>query len=813
MESELKLEVNLSREYLSSESRVFKTERFFFDAKKLSGIDKLILKIAELIQKNFNYFENKFNRKFCVQTFNHEFKFEFVFGISGKSVSLKLNERDIIFTKIQLKNKEVKTNDQRVNLFLKNNQIFNVFVSEEEIEFDVNDLKKLYYVSNVDYVNFPMLSIDQQKLVEIENENVLVQGVAGSGKTNICINKIIWTASKHYSGKILYTTFSRGLLIDTKNKIELFKNNIKQFIENYHNGKIVFLDRNHKEAIEKKLGVFVVSDNEKNLIKNLESQVEFLENKVDYFLLEDIYRIISNDSFEIASEEVFEKQFLNDFSNHQLKNKLEKLKDISSSVCFKEIYGLIFGSWRNGEKLHKNEYFDLRKDSFNEREISAIYELAVEYQKYKFSHNLIDNNDISYKILKNIQKFDKYSLCIADEVQDFTEVNLHLLNEISIKMFAVGDALQMINPTYFSFAGLKRIMFRENVVSVAELEYNYRNNEKIVEILDALSEINIKAFGTHSFVLKNESVDNGTATQAIYTEGSGFIQKVLANKYENFTILVSGPEEKKKLREKLKKQEILTVAEIKGLERDTVVAYNILSSNQKKWENLQKFNINHKKADENSVYRYYFNLFYVAISRAKHNLFVCEDFKINLFNDFFKNNFEILSANDCFEKFAKLATKLEIDEDEIWERVNEFIKLGQFENAEFIAGKFGDNAEQLKAISKIKAYKDFVFKGKNHEAGIALWKAGLLDEAKIQFELAGDKKLIEFLDNLNSQNSSNLDGEIAKFFTDFDDNPDAQKLIIEVLKSEIENMQKIHNEMKLKLKDFKEKKNGNKRIK
>lgn len=35
-------------------------------------------------------------------------------------------------------------------------------------------------------------------------------------------------------------------------------------------------------------------------------------------------------------------------------------------------------------------------------------------------------------------------------------------------MFCVGDALQMINPSYFSFAYLKKLMYDEDLTSVAE---------------------------------------------------------------------------------------------------------------------------------------------------------------------------------------------------------------------------------------------------------------------------------------------------------------------------------------------------------
>ena len=423
-----------------------------------------------------------------------------------------------------------------------------------------------------------MLNDKQRKLVEIEKENVLVQGVAGSGKTNVCISKLIYTACRNYSGKILYTSFSRGLIIDTKNKIEIFKNTIQNFIDNYKNNRIVFTDKNHKKAIENRLGIYIVADSEANIIKQLSKIVEFLDSHVDYKLFEDLYKDYFDEEINFSDEEIFVNEFLKNLTNHQLKNRLEKIKNVSYSVIYKEIYGMIFGcySGENG-KLSLEEYKAKRTNSFSKEECEIIYAVATEYKKYQQANKLLDNNEISLRLINIQDKLKKYSLSIVDEVQDYTEVNLNLLKLISIKMFCVGDALQMINPSYFSFSYLKRLMYNEDVTNVAELECNYRNNKRIVELLDGLSAINIKQFGTHSFVLTGESIDQNEISNVVYTTDGSFLGKLKKEKFENFTILVNDKKVKDELRKDFKKQEILTISEIKGLERESVVLYKVLS--------------------------------------------------------------------------------------------------------------------------------------------------------------------------------------------------------------------------------------------
>lgn len=800
------VEINIGKIYLSSETRIYKTESFFYQTKKISGIDNFILKIGEGIQREIPKL-SKINLKkdecFKVSTLGKNFSYYFNLG-KNLDFALGLNEKDIVFFEDQSRVENLKYNDQRVNLFLNSSKIFNVTIEVAKVDFDSSIFKKLYIISASEFINFPLLSEKQQKLVEIENQNVLVQGVAGSGKTNVCINKLIYTACRNFSGKILYTTFSRGLLIDTKSKIDLFKNSIINLIQDYKNGRITFLDKDHKKAIENRLGIYIVADSEQNIIKKLNQVVDFIESHIDYKLMEDLYRDYFKSDVEFSDEEVFTNVFLKNLSNHQLKSRLEKIKNISYAVIYKEIYGMIFGCNTDGN-LKLDEYKQKRQNSFSAQECEVIYGIAMEYKKFKKSQNLLDNNEISRILLKNIKNIKKYSLSIIDEVQDYTEINLALFKEISLKMFAVGDALQMINPSYFSFAYLKKLMYTEDVTNVAELESNYRNNKKIVELLDGLAEINVKQFGTHSFVLSGESVDENTISNVIYTIDENFIKKLKNEKFENFTILVNDKKEKDTLKEIFKKQEILTISEVKGLERETVVLYNILSSNEDKWKKLEYANINHKQADENSVYRYYFNLFYVGLSRAKHNIFVFEKNKIQIFDEFFKKNFDTKNGENAFEIFENIISKLEIDEDEIYDRINEFIKLGQFDNARFYAEKLENDYESAKQLKKIEIFKDYIFKGKNKQGGIKLWQAGLVLEAKKQFEISGETKLIEFMESLENKNQSNLDGDIVKFFVDFDGNEDAQKLIVEVLMQDLENLKNNHKNIKEKLRKFKEK--------
>ncbi|NCA93150.1 ATP-dependent helicase, partial [bacterium] len=666
--------IDTEKSILSGECRIHKTERFIKETRRLRGVDFFLSKIAEGIILNFDKIDaqkSADNRDgsdcYKVETEDKSHVMYVRFGYQIKT-DLKIAEKDIIFYKYEDKDGDsLRHNDQRLVNYLKTHKKFNIRFQRARDIVSVKDFNKLYNLSNADQVNFPLLNEDQKKIVNIEDQNVLVQGVAGSGKTNICISKIIFAACRAYAGKVLYTTYSRGLLLDTRNKVDVFKNNLKTFVKAYNEGNVIFVDKNHKRAIENKLGIYFFQEDTEEIMEKINSIIIFLEERVDYLLLEDMYAKYVSKNINFADENYFIKQYVNNIKNHQLAGKLEKINYLSYEVIYKEIFGMITGCYdllAPKAMLTLNEYTQKRIDSFSSKECEIIHSIAQDYAGHMRRNNLIDNNFIARALLEKTKEIGLYSLAVIDEVQDITEVGLCLMKSIARKLFCVGDALQMINPSYFSFAYLKRLLFEKDIISVAELSNNYRNTKRIVQIIEYLSQLNVNRFGTHSFVLKGESVDSEVKTSTIYVKDKNFIEAVARQKFDNFTVIVSSAKEKEALRKILKKQEILTVSDIKGLERDVVVLYNILSSNKDKWQSLERTVINRKNADENSVYRYYFNLFYVGVSRAKTHLYVAEDKEIPLFEPLFANNFDNLPSYAAIESLEELIAKIEVDEEE-----------------------------------------------------------------------------------------------------------------------------------------------------
>ncbi|MBQ7352176.1 MAG: UvrD-helicase domain-containing protein [Clostridia bacterium] len=778
-----RIEIDTRQVVLSCKSLFYKTDNFIKQTRYVSDIDILLSVICQSILLNIkDIIALNETGLFSVATMDN--RFCFVFSI-GKYLKNDLNEWDIVF--LGFETKDVLNNNQRIDEYVKLNSKIMIEVSGKSGNVQEISLSKLYLVSNISNVNLPRLNKEQKDIVEIVDKNVLVQGVAGSGKTNICIDKIIFTACKNFSGRTLYSTFSRGLLVDTKLKVEKYKKDLEFVLNAYKLGNIVFLDDDHKKALENRLGIYFFSNDDNDIFGKIRKVLDYLENKVDYLLIEDIYRKYCGDG-EFVGQEYFINKYSSSLANYNIKNAFSKLSKYSKEIIYKEIFGMVLGYFNDKslEMIPQGEYVSSRENSFSKEECLAIYQIAKDYLLHCQKNNLKDNNIAAKELLVLLDDDFKYSLSIIDEVQDYTQVGLNLFKKLSLKLFCVGDALQMINPSYFSFGYLKNLLYNRDITDVKELKYNYRNGAKIVRIIDSLGEVNKAEFGTHNFVLNSKVVDDGAQTRAIYFCGGGFAKEIARGKLDNFTFVVSSNKAKSELQKIIKNQEVLTISEIKGLERPTIIAYNILSDNADKWKHLEVKKVNHKQADENSVYRYYYNLFYVGVTRARQNIFVVEDKEVSQFVQFFKANFEKRDLAGAVKTLTKIVGSVEFSQNEILDRVNEFIKLGQYDNARFLANKISDENLRIDTFRTIEVNETLISRGQYREAGIRFWEYGLLEKAKEQFLISGDEILIDLLDKCSKKNSADLSIDIVDFFEDVKDNKIAQEFIIETIKKDVD---------------------------
>ena len=738
---------------LSSERTAFKTESFIAETRKILGIDAFVSRVAEgMFEANITLPDGCFS----VQTEDGAYTL-FVCG-GGENA-----KNALIFYKFLHAGAESGGIDRSLRDYVACHPEAEFILRETDDVVAGEDLLRLYLVSGADAtVNFPRLNPNQRKIVETEDANMLVQGVAGSGKTNVCVEKIVYCACRNYRGKVLYSTFSRGLLRETKDRVELFEKNIDDFVAAYEAGRVKFLDGNHKKAVENKLGIEFSVDEDGEIISALKRTSAFLKNNVEYSLIEDIYASRYG-APKVAGESVFLGEYLGG-KGFRLSGALDKIKNISPEIIYKEIYGMIFGKYELDapkDMMSKDEYIKARSDSFTSRECEFIYNISQDYLEFLQKQGYTDNNFMSRELLGDLTS-PEYSVGVIDEVQDFTQVNLCLVKKLCRKLFCVyGD-----------------------VSGVSELRHNYRSTRRIEAIAEKLGEMNISRFGTHSFVLKGESVPSALESEAVFVKDKNLVYSLGEKRFENLTVIVGSAKKKEKLKKSLGNIEILTVAEAKGLERGTVILADVLSDNADKWRYLHEMTLNRKTADENSVFRYYFNLFYVGVSRAKQNLIVIESDYPKFFDKLFDECFCRMNRERALAFIKDIAGKLEIDDEEFVDRIEKFCTLEQYDNARAAADRLSSEELRANKLAYINIHEKFLRFGRYRDAGVEFWRLGYDGEAREMFVRSGDEALFPLMDACLEGGGKALDPDIVRFYPLVEDNEAAKNIILQTLNND-----------------------------
>lgn len=318
-------------------------------------------------------------------------------------------------------------------------------------------------------------------------------------------------------------------------------------------------------------------------------------------------------------------------------------------------------------ELLENTYLNLSEEetTLEKTNRCIVLEIYKEYKNYCIVHNLYDENDLVCKMFEvfgedNLPKFDNV---IIDEVQDYTELQIFLIckmcgNKNGI-IFA-GDSHQMINPTMFSIKRLKELFFdnksKQLSLRIKFLSKNFRCKQEVINVANNLSDVRREVIGkkeTEEEQYEYSIREGENPLRLNYSKKN--LQNMLSKimQYPSTVVLVANESAKEYLielygKEKYKEErisKIFTVAEIKGMEYQYVVCFNLINTYKDIWERLMQRIIGRKT----SKYRYYFNLIYVAITRSQNYLcFLDENCNNELENRLKLNKIDTFDENDLY---------------------------------------------------------------------------------------------------------------------------------------------------------------------
>ena len=465
---------------------------------------------------------------------------------------------------------------------------------------------------------------EQNEIIRnISNKNLIVQGIAGSGKTSVALHRIafllykiknlkssnvlIFSPNKIFSEYISNvlpelgeentseTTFSEF----ASHYIKEFKNveSFSDFIEKYYTNK-----RDDEDLIRFKLSNKMIKvienyvqeiDKNIKIIDNIETKFSLIEKEYLNYLLKDRYNKMP----------IFERM---DYMAEHLCNKLgltSKKDKISITKKIKEVLSI------------KPDYKKLYKDLFISDSFSSSFNKSI---NLKLNSKVINYDDaLCFIYLKGLLNGFPYSNLIKqvviDEAQDYNEMQYIILTKIfkRASFTLLGDVNQTINPyqKYDSLEVLKNIL--DGNTKYVELSKTYRSSKEIIEFTNKI--LNLKHV---SAIRKEESVP------VIKRDDDKYLKNdinYLKNKYKSLAIITKDMLDAIRLYDLLKddykdislvtnnsskfNRNLIIIPSYlsKGLEFDSVISYT------------SKNNLYTKKE------KY---LYYVVLTRCQHELIV-----------------------------------------------------------------------------------------------------------------------------------------------------------------------------------------------
>ncbi len=455
-----------------------------------------------------------------------------------------------------------------------------------------------------------------------EYKNLIIQGVAGSGKTSVALHRIAYLLYKienlssrnvlifspndvftEYISNVLpeigedntlQTTFSDYLkfIITEYKDIESFSN----FISRYYTYR-----NNNEELIIYKQSDGIIKDLE-NYIKNYEDSAKFQKNILEdnryFYGIDELNELLKNRYGTLPLmkriKEISDKLSETNYKGKRTKSKVfQKLLKESSNfnIDYKTIYKEFFTSKYCKLKLSIEEI----NEFVNKKKLNYEDALLFSYMK-----GLLNGFHYEQNILQ----------VVIDEAQDYSILQYKIISKIFKKanFTILGDVNQTINP-YYKYENLN-ILNDISKGNYLELNKSYRSSTEIIEYTNNLLNLN------------NVSAIRSKSGQPItYRKNESYLKEdinQLKEKHKSIAIITKDDFKAENIYDLLSKEYDITKIDStskiftrnliiipaymsKGLEFDSVI---VLDSKSYKNNEL--------------------NLLYVACTRAQHELIIYE---------------------------------------------------------------------------------------------------------------------------------------------------------------------------------------------
>ena len=456
------------------------------------------------------------------------------------------------------------------------------------------------------------IQAEQNKIIRYPLRNLIIQGVAGSGKTTVALHRIAYLV---YNNKDIIK--SKDYMVIGPNKFfvkyiskilpDLDVNGVAEYtleeiLEKYTNEK--YKINNHLDKIV-----------EYDEISELKTSMKMKKIIDDYIDKIKVYpESITVDNIEIISKKEINKIIdeINENTYKSIKQKQERIYLLLDKYIKEK-------KQRTIEKLIENNIDNKTLQGFKKshlkyikNNIPKIKTVKEYYKQIQIENNIYKDLEIEdvpsllyikYRLGNDI--FDNYKHIVIDEAQDYGEFMFYVMKKIfkNATFGIFGDLAQSL----YSYRSIKNWDSVKRIFN-SEIEYLNKSYRTTIEIMNEANKLNQKL----NLNLATPVIRHGDKVEYTNKSIEELIEE-LKEKYNTIAIITNTLEEAKELHKKLKDYDLITPTDIsyeskitilpsylsKGLEFDAVIILNTFK------ENILDL-----------------KLLYVSMTRALHKLYI-----------------------------------------------------------------------------------------------------------------------------------------------------------------------------------------------
>lgn len=470
---------------------------------------------------------------------------------------------------------------------------------------------------------------EQNKIIrESITKNLVIQGVAGSGKTTVALHRIAYLV---YNNRDIFKPSDYMVIGPNKFFIDYISNILPDLDVNGVCQKT--LEELFDFYIEEKISVnnsldvitqtddvasFKVSLDMKKVIDDYFGKLKIIPN--DDFKINDIL-IVENPQIVNTYNSINKKVFnnVNSIINRMILLLEKEILDNFDNISKKFIKNNFSKEKINDIKLNIKSYLKKYFNILNIKSLKIYVNILTElgYDVSKISKGMVNVEDIPSLIyikfkLKGAREFDNFKHIVIDEAQDYGIFTFYVLKKLfKNSTFSIyGDLAQSLYP----YRSIQKWDCLDKIFKKLEIQKLNKSYRTTIEIMDEANKIN-KYLGLDC---AEAVIRHGEKVEYI-TDNICFLLDNLKNKYNSIAVITKSQEQANNTYEKLKSRYNVNLINSNNLKYNNGI--NILPSYLSKGLEFDAVIIlNKDNYDKNNILD--MKLLYVSMTRALHKLYI-----------------------------------------------------------------------------------------------------------------------------------------------------------------------------------------------